>query len=404
MTACVPTRSKAQRSRWVGHGGHDGRYLGVAGVFGIRSFTIGRIFGIPLEVNSSWFLVFFLVAFTLSTSYLPAELPNQSSTVRVFIAIVMTAAFFASVVVHEYAHSLVARAGGLKTSRITLFVFGGISQLEEEPKNPGLEFLMAFAGPAMSLVLSGIGFGVLALLSSMHAGKVLLVPVEYLAYINLSVAIFNLLPGFPLDGGRVLRSALWAITHDMLKATRWASRMGQLLGYGLIAVAVVGVFNGSIDLIWFGVMGWFLSMLAGSAYQQQVIKTRLAEVPLASIMSSPVVFVRSETTLEEMARSYFLGGQHSRYPVVSEGKVIGLIELQSLRDFPRDEWSTHTAGDAAHADLAEVVATPEVTVDRILTRLEPSGSGAVLVVEEGRLAGIVTRADVIRLVGSMNGQ
>ncbi|MCE5190340.1 MAG: site-2 protease family protein [Actinomycetia bacterium] len=373
-------------------------------MFGVRSFTIGRIFGIPLEVNSSWFLIFFLVAFTLSTSYLPVELPNQSSTVHVFIAIVMSAAFFASVVIHEFAHSLVARAGGLKTSRITLFVFGGISQLEEEPKRPGLEFRMAFAGPAMSLVLSGIGFGVLALLSSMHAGKVLLVPVEYLAYINLSVAIFNLLPGFPLDGGRVLRSVLWAITHDMLKATRWASRMGQLLGYGLIAVAVVGVFNGTIDLIWFGVMGWFLSMLAGSAYQQQVIKTRLAEVTLASIMSSPVVFVQSETTLEEMARSHFLGGQHSRYPVVSEGKVIGLIELQSLRDFPRDEWSTRTAGDAAHADLAEVVAAPEATVDRILTRLEPSGPGAVLVVEEGRLAGIVTRADVIRLVGSMNRQ
>ncbi len=373
-------------------------------MFGFRSFTIGRFFGIPLEVNSSWFLVFFLVAFTLSTSYLPAALPGQPSAVYVFIALAMTAAFFASVVIHEFSHSLVARAGGMKISRITLFIFGGVSQMEDEPTGPGLEFLMAIAGPGMSLVLSGACFGGLAIMRSVNAAPAFLVPVEYLAYINLSVGIFNLLPGFPLDGGRVLRSILWAITHDMLKATRWASRMGQLLGYALIAIAVVGVLNGSLDLIWFAVMGWFLSTLAGAAYQQQLLKVRLSEVPLSSVMSSPVAYVSSETTLDEMAHSYFLGGRHSRYPVVSEGRVIGLIELQALRDMPRDDWVNKTVGEVAHTDLAEVVATPDVTVDRVLARLEPSGPGAVLVVEDGRLAGIVTRADVIQLVSSMNRQ
>ncbi|PKQ36702.1 MAG: site-2 protease family protein [Actinobacteria bacterium HGW-Actinobacteria-1] len=373
-------------------------------VFGLRSFTIGRFFGIPLEVNSSWFLVFFLVAYTLSTSYLPAAMPGQPSSVHVFIALAMTAAFFASIVLHEFAHSLVARAGGLKISRITLFVFGGVSQMEDEPTGPGLEFLMAFAGPAMSLVLSAVCFGAMALMRSAHVTSTLLIPVQYLAYINLSVAVFNLLPGFPLDGGRVLRSILWALTGDMLKATRWASRMGQLLGYALIAIAVVGVLNGSLDLIWFAVMGWFLSTLAGAAYQQQLLKVRLSEVPLSAVMSSPVAFVSSDTTLEEMAHSYFLGGRHSRYPVVSEGKVIGLIELQAMRDMPRDEWASKTVGEAAHTDLAAVVATPDVTIDRVLSRLEPSGPGAVLVVEDGRLAGIVTRADVIRLVSSMDRQ
>ncbi len=371
-------------------------------MFGLRSFTIGRFFGIPLEVNSSWFLIFFLVAFTLSTSYLPAALPEQNSTVHVFIAIAMTAAFFASIVIHEFAHSLVARAGGLKISRITLFAFGGVSQMEEEPTGPGLEFLIAFAGPGMSLILSGIGFGAMAILRSIEASPMLQIPVEYLTYINLTVAIFNLLPGFPLDGGRVLRSILWAVTGDILKATRWASRMGQLLGYALIAVAVVGVLRGSLDLIWFAVMGWFLSSLAGAAYQQQLVKSRLSEVPLSSIMSSPVTLVPADTTLEEMAHSFFLGGRHSRYPVVSEGRVIGLIELQAIRDLARDQWSTLTAGETANKDLSQVVVTPEVTVDQVLTRLEPSGPGAVLVVEDGRLSGIVTRADVIRLVGSLS--
>ena len=371
-------------------------------MFGLRSFTIGRFFGIPLEVNSSWFLIFFLVAFTLSTSYLPAALPEQNSTVHVFIASAMTAAFFASIVIHEFAHSLVARAGGLKISRITLFAFGGVSQMEDEPTGPGLEFLIAFAGPGMSLILSGIGFGAMAILHSIEASPMLQIPVEYLTYINLTVAIFNLLPGFPLDGGRVLRSILWAVTGDILKATRWASRMGQLLGYALIAVAVVGVLRGSLDLIWFAVMGWFLSSLAGAAYQQQLVKSRLSEVPLSSIMSSPVTLVPADTTLEEMAHSFFLGGRHSRYPVVSEGRVIGLIELQAIRDLARDQWSTLTAGETANKDLSEVVVTPEVTVDQVLTRLEPNGPGAVLVVEDGRLSGIVTRADVIRLVGSLS--
>lgn len=371
-------------------------------VFGLRSFTLGRLFGIPLEVNSSWFLVFFLVAFTLSTSYLPAALPEQAPTTHVLIAMVMTVSFFASIVIHEFAHSLVARAGGLKISRITLFVFGGVSQMEDEPRSPGLEFVMAFAGPGMSLVLSGIGFGALALLGSAQADRVVVVPVEYLTYINLSVAIFNLLPGFPLDGGRVLRSILWAITHDILKATRWASRVGQLLGYGLIAIAVIGVLNGSLDLIWFAVMGWFLSSLAGAAYQQQLLKSRLSEVPLSRVMSSPVIVVPAETTLAEMAHSYFLGGQHSRYPVVADGRVIGLIELQAMRDLPRSEWEARSAGDVANTDLSAVVATPDVTVDRILVHLEPDGPGAVLVVEDGRLSGIVTRSDIIRLVGSMD--
>jgi Zn-dependent protease/predicted transcriptional regulator len=369
-------------------------------VFGLRSFKIGSLFGIPIELNSSWFLIFFLVAFTLTTSYLPQALPGRTATVYVGLAVLMSIAFFGSIVVHEFAHSLVARAGGMRISRVTLFFFGGVSQMEEEPRGPGREFLRAAAGPAASLVLAVIGFGVLRLMGS--TGDTVRAPVEYLAYINLYVAAFNLLPGFPLDGGRLLRSTLWAITGDLLKATRWASRMGQFLGSALIIVAVVGVLGGTLDLIWFAVMGWFLASISAAAYQQQVLKTRLAAIPLSGIMSSPVTTVSGTTTLEEMAHSYFLGGRHSRYPVVDAGRVIGLVDLQAVRDVSRDRWNEMPVSAVAHRDLSEVVATPETTVDQVLTRLEPTGPGAVLVVEDGRLAGIVTRADVIRLVGSLD--
>jgi len=371
-------------------------------VFSLRSFKIGSLFGIPIELNSSWFLIFFLVAFTLTTSYLPQALPDRTASVYVSLAVVMSVAFFASIVVHEFAHSLVARAGGLRISKVTLFFFGGVSQMEEEPRGPVAEFLMAAAGPATSLLLSAIGFGTLAVMNPLNVNPLVRVPVEYLTYINLYVAIFNLLPGFPLDGGRLLRSILWAITGDLLRATRWASRMGQFFGYLLMVIAVVGVLRGSLDLIWFAVMGWFLSSISASAYQQQLLKTKMAEVPLSSIMTSPVTTVPGDTTLEEMAHSFFLGGRHARYPVVDDGRVIGLVDLQAVRDVGRDMWGTTTVATVAHRDLTEVVATPAMTVDRILARLEPAGPGAVLVVDDGRLAGIVTRADVIRLVGSLN--
>lgn len=368
-------------------------------MFNLPAFRIGKLFGIPLEVNASWFLIFFLVAATLATSYLPSALPGYNYVVYVVIALVTSVGFFGSIIIHEFAHSLVARAGGLRVSKVTLFVFGGVSQMEEEPSGPGREFLMAAAGPAMSLVLGGSGLLALFLLGE-SASPVIVVPLDYLTFINFSVAIFNLLPGFPLDGGRVLRALLWAITGDMLKATRWASRAGIGLGYILVSIAVFGVLQGTLDLIWFAVMGWFLASLASTAYQEQVVRTRLSHVPVSQIMSSPVATVPADTTLEEMAHSYFLGGRHSRYPVVGDGHVVGLVELQSTRDVPRAKWPDVTVAEVSRHDFADVVVTPETSVDRILPRLEPSGPGAVFVVENGHLAGIVTRADVIRLLRS----
>ena len=367
-------------------------------MFGMRSFRLGSLFGIPIEVDASWFLIFFLVAMSLATSYLPAALPDVAPSAHALMAIAMALAFFGSIVLHELAHSLVARAGGLSIARVTLFVFGGVSQMQDEPARPGHEFLLAIAGPGMSLVLGGIGFGLLRVLGS--AAPVITVPIRYLAVINISVALFNLLPGFPLDGGRVLRALLWALTGDKLKATKWASASGRALGYGLVAVAVFGVLQGATNLIWLAVMGWFLAILASSAYRQQVIRAELAEVPLSRIMSSPVALVPADVTLEEMAHSYFLGGRHARYPVVDEGRVIGLIELQATREVPRERWRETTAADAAYRDLETIVATPDTPVERVLPLLDPSAHGAVLVVEDGRLAGIVTRGDVIRLLNA----
>lgn len=373
-------------------------------MFGLPSVRLGRPFGIPLEIDASWLLVFFLVAASLTMSYLPAALPEGSPVLYVALGVLTALAFFGSLVLHELAHSLVARAGGLKVTRVTLFALGGVSQMEDEPRSPGHEFLLAAAGPATSVLIGLTLIGATVALIALDVADAIWVPLEYLGVINLSLAAFNLLPGFPLDGGRVLRALLWALTGDMLKATRWASRSGQAIGITLIATAVIGVLLGTFDFVWLAVMGWFLSNMSASAYQQQLLRSTLAAVPLRQIMSSPAQLAPADATLEEMAHSYFLGGRHTRYPVVEDGHVIGLIDLARVNDVPRAEWPATLVRDVAAADLASIVGSPGDSVDSVLSRLEPGGPGAILVVEDRRLAGIVTRADVIRFIREQAGR
>lgn len=366
-------------------------------MLGSSSRTIGTVFGIPIEVNASWFLVFFLVSVGLATSYFPQTLPGLPSSLYAVLAFVTALAFFGSILLHELAHSLVARAGGLRIRRVTLFMFGGVSQMEEEPTSPLRELAMAMAGPLTSFALGLGGLGVSAV-SGAWLPSIVRVPIEYLTVINFSVAAFNLLPGFPLDGGRVFRALLWALTKDMLKATRWATRTGQAIGYTLVAIAVYLVLHGELDAIWLAIIGWFISVLAASAYAQQVVRARLAVVPISAIMSVPVATIPADTPISEVAETYVLGGRHSRYPVVEKGRVVGLLDLQAVRSIPRERWSSTSVGDIALHDLSRAVALPSASVESILPSLEPEGPGAVLVVEEGRLAGIVTRADVIKLL------
>lgn len=367
-------------------------------MFGLPSFRIGRPFGIPLEVDASWVLVFLLVASTLTLSYFPTALPGRGPVLYTALGLLTAVAFFGSLVLHELAHSLVARARGIKVARVTLFVFGGVSQLEDEPHSPGHEFAMAAAGPGTSLLIGAVCLGLRALLLGIGAADTWWLPFEYLGLINISLAAFNLLPGFPLDGGRVFRAIMWAITGDFRKATKIASRSGQVIGMMLVGVGVYGLIRGTLDLMWFAVIGWFLSNMSATAYQQTMLRAALAEVKLREIMSSPAVLAPADATLDEMAHSYFLAGRHTRYPVVDDGRAIGMIDIARANTVPRESWSSTRVRDVASRDLASIAAGPDASVDAVLPLLEPDGPGAVIVVEGGRLAGIVTRADVIRYI------
>ncbi len=369
----------------------------------VPSYRVGRVFGIPIEVNASWVIIFALVSLSLGAGYYPS-IPEASNSPRLLLAFlgVLTAfLFFSSIVLHELAHALVTRAAGGSVEKITLFIFGGVAELSDEPASPGKEFLMAAAGPAMSMLASAIAFGGYLLAISNGAAWWLWAPLQYLATINFFVGAFNLLPGFPLDGGRVLRAALWAITGDILKATHWAARAGQLIGGALIAYAVLGVLRivpGASDTIWLGLIGWFIVWLAGSSYRQQLVRSKLAEITVGSIMSPHPHTVPGEVTVEHLAHEHFLGGEHSRYPVLFEGSVHGLVSLADIKAVERPDWPFVRVIDVTNRDLSALAVPTDAPVGSLLARFSGEKPGALLVVADGRLVGIVTRADVISAI------
>jgi Zn-dependent protease len=364
-------------------------------VFNLPSFRFGRLFGIPLEVNPTWLIIFVLVATSLSFTYFPGEFPGRPAWVNAVSGIVTALLFFASIVAHELSHSLVARAGGIKVEKVTLFVFGGVAEMEEEPAGPGREFFMAIAGPVASLVLAATFYLAYFGLSAAGVTDILWGPLQYLASINFWVALFNMLPGFPLDGGRVLRAALWGITGDQLKATLWASRAGQFIGYAMVGLAVLGVLQGSLNFIWFGLIGWFIAAIAEASYRQQLLKVTLDGVRVSALMSPAPVVAPGSITLDQLVEEYFIGGRHSRYPVESAGSIIGLISLSDVKRIPRDEWPGIYVAEAADRDLARLLVGADESADSVLPRLSSPVPGALLVVGDGRLVGVLTRADVV---------
>jgi len=223
-------------------------------------------------------------------------------------------------------------------------------------------------------------------------------PLQYLAAINFAVAVFNLLPGFPLDGGRVLRSILWAITGDVLKATRWASAAGQAIGWTMVAGAVIGVVNGRTDFIWFGLIGWFIASLAGQAYRQQVLRPRLDGITVGGIMTESPEYVDGELMLDQLVHQRLLGSRHSRYPVMLDGSIIGLVTLPDVKEVDREDWPFVKTTEVTNRALDELVVQADAPVESLITRLAGDKPGALLVVDSGRLVGIVTRADVLALI------
>ena len=364
-----------------------------------RSVTLFTLRGIAVELNVSWILILLLVTWTFAGGYIPENYPGLFSAAGRWILGFVTALFlFASILLHEFSHSIVAVRNGLPIRRITLFMFGGVAQMEREAHDPLVELRMAAAGPLMTLVLAALFFGVSLVSGAIPAVYVLS---RSLADINLGVLIFNLVPGFPLDGGRILRSLIWWRTGNLTRATRIASRMGGffamlLMALGLFAFAWYGSIVGGMWLIF---IGFFLRQAARSGYVMVAFKESLRGLRVADFMRDDHTVVARSTGLATLVDDYFLGGHASSFPVVEEGRLVGIVSLSDLKGIPRGEWEGMTVGEVMNRSVPP----------RALRRLDPaerlvglvfgrSGDRLPVVDENGMVIGIVTRRDVLQTI------
>jgi Zn-dependent protease len=357
------------------------------------SLSIGRVAGIRIGIHYTWLFAFVLIAWSLAASYYPDAMPGLGTTTYWLIGIISALLLFASVLAHELTHSLVARWRGLSVDSITLFIFGGVSNLTTEPSTARNEFLVAVVGPVSSLVLAAV-FWLLgqAIPARSPAGAV----AGYLAFVNLLLGGFNLVPGFPLDGGRVLRSLIWGATGSLRRATLVASYVGQAVGWLLIVWGLTRVLSGDLlGGLWTAFIGWFLNGAAESTRQEQTLQQSVRGITAARLMEEPAVAIPPTMSVAEFVFEQVMRHGHRALPVVDNERLVGIVSLSDVRKLPREDWSTTPVSRLmTPAPLATVGPTEHLGV--AIRRMAQRGVHQLPVIEDGRLLGLLTRADVLR--------
>jgi Zn-dependent protease/CBS domain-containing protein len=361
----------------------------------MRGMRIGRVLGFEIRIDSSWFILFALILWSFSYMVFPQQVPGLDAGVYLIMGLGGTLLFFVSLLAHEISHSLVARAKDIPVEGITLFLFGGMAHTRMEAETPGDEFQIAAAGPLMSLAAAALLIGGWWIGVRLGWPDALLAVLQYVGILNIILAVFNLLPGFPLDGGRLFRAIVWKITGDATRATRVASAGGRWLAYVLIVFGLLSAFSGNVlGGMWLVFIGWFLRNAAISSYQQHILLNVLSGVRAAQAMTPEPDTVPADATVRELLDDYFLRRRHAAYPVVRGGETIGLVTLNAVREVPREERDVQTAGDVMIAADDAIVVRPDERMVAVLDKLRTSPARRVLVMANGTLQGIITASDV----------
>ncbi|MBI1918822.1 MAG: site-2 protease family protein [Planctomycetes bacterium] len=366
-------------------------------MFGTR-LRLFRLCGIPINVDPSWLIIFALLGWTLADFFADA-VPGLEPAVSWTFGLGTALLFFTCIVLHELGHALVARSTGIPIRGITLFLFGGVAEMESEPPSAGKEFFMAIGGPVVSALLA-VGCWALGVFGTQSGWeRAVVVMFFYLAYINTALLVFNMVPAFPLDGGRVLRSALWAATGSLRKATRWAALGGQGFAWLLIGIGAINFLTGNpVGGMWLALIGLFLNGAARSSYQSVLIRQALEGEPVRRFMNTEPVMVPPDVGLGEWVEKYVYRQHHKAFPVVSGGRLEGIVTTQALSDIPRSEWGRHTVGEVMVRDLDAVTIGPATDALEALEKMQRTGSSRLLVVEGDRLLGIVSLKDLLRFL------
>ena len=361
-----------------------------------HSWQVGRIFGIPLRIHISWFLVFALVVWSLARYYFPVVLSQRPPWEYWGLGVVASLLLFASVLVHELGHCLVALRYRIPIAQITLFIFGGMAQIRREAPTPKAEFLIAIAGPIVSVGV-GVAFWLLAALPG--APPELTAVSEHLRNINLVLAIFNLVPGYPLDGGRVLRAALWAWSKNFHKATRQAARAGQGFAVLLMLVGAWDLVAGlAIGGVWFLLIGAFLYTAAHNTHRQVAFQESVTGLRVGDVMTSEVVVLEAGMTLDEAVDNYFLRFGYGGFPVAHNGRLVGMLTFKELKTIPRSRWGTLTVGEVMvpHSLKAEI--HPDEPITAAMERMFHDDRSRLVVRDGDKVRGLVTRSGIARFL------
>jgi Zn-dependent protease/CBS domain-containing protein len=356
------------------------------------SIQLGRIAGVRIGVNWSWLVIFALITWTLASGVFPSTNPELTEATYVVMALAAALLFFASLLLHELGHALQARREDVEIDGITLWLFGGVARFKGDLPSAGAELRIAVAGPLVTLVL-GLGFAVLAGFARLP-GAVDGVA-AWLGYTNIALLVFNLLPALPLDGGRVLRSLLWLRSGDQAAATLTAATVARALAYALIGGGMaLFVFQGAFSGAWLAFVGWFLLQAAGAEAGWVLAKQALAGLHVRDLMSPEPVTVQPTLSLGRLVDEVVVRRRYTTYPVVDDGRPVGLLPFRRVAEVRRTEWDEHTAGECM-LPLAEVpVLGPDDDAAQAFVQLRQGTVGRGLVLEEGRLVGILSLSDV----------
>jgi Zn-dependent protease len=367
-------------------------------VFG-KSLKLFNLFGFSVKVDVSWIVIAVLVAWSLSVGFFPQKIENLSSRTYWLMGIVGALGLFASIIFHEMCHSLVARQFGLQMKGITLFIFGGVAEMEEEPPSAKAEFVMAIAGPISSIILATGFYAVYFIGGRGLWPQPINAIFGYLGMINGVLAVFNMVPAFPLDGGRMLRAALWHWKDNIKWATRIASYTGSVFGTFLIIMGVLNVLAGHfVGGMWWFLIGMFLRGAARMSYQQLVTRQALEGEPVSRFMESSPVTVPISTSIQDLVENYVYKYHFKMFPVVQNGSLMGCITTRNVKETPKEEWSSRSVGEVKMECSSDNTIPPDADSVKVLAKMRKANISRLLVVENDKLLGIVSLKDLLEFL------
>ncbi len=357
------------------------------------SLKLGRIWGIPIGLHTSWFLIFILLTWSLSAGFFPGEYPLLSRFTHILLGLVTSILFFGSVLAHELGHSFFALRNKIPVRGITLFIFGGVAQIGQEPRSPGVEFRVAIAGPLVSLALA-IVFGGFWLLD--RAIPILAAPSLYLMRINFLLAVFNMIPGFPLDGGRVLRAGVWWYTKSFQKATQVAAFSGQLVAFAFIGFGVYAIFRGQLlNGVWLAFIGWFLQNAAASTYAQTNMQRALRGITVGQVMERNCSKIPSLLPISHLVDEHILAGGQRCFFVADNGSLLGMLTLRDITQIPKPKWGFTPAKQAMIPIEKLIQFDPDTELLTALQIMDSANVNQAPVVITGELVGMLSREQIV---------